>query len=592
MIRLFNYILLVFCLTNFQAQDFVFKAYVDQNNISSDEYIRFTIESSKRVSLDNLQFQNFSIRQGPFTSSSSQTTIINGKFESKNEYKSTFVLAPKKSGKLVIAAIKVSYNGKDYNTKKIIVNVGQGKTNNSSNANKGSNNSKLFAKISCSKTNPYIGENILVNYKIYQSSYHIRNLEITDYDLPMSNDFWTELLEPKNKQWKEGQEIINGIAFRVYTLKKEIISPQKSGKLTIPSFEVSTVINRDFFNRGVSKIIKSNSPVLSVKKLPENAPKSFNGQVGRNYKMKVNISKNELEVDQALDFEIKLSGNGNLKQLKFPEIDFPKDLEKYPEEIKSRIQLSESGVSGRKTLNQLLIPRFHGEYKIPSFDFCYFDVRRKKYITLNHPLTIIKVNKSKNSSSSNFGANNSGKIKIVDQEDVELMNENIHHIRTKTKLYDFSNPIFGTTFYWVIMGSFPITLLLLILFLNNKDRFLNKEKNHVRKTIKEFQRGLRDIKQSYSTLDKNDFFKEVYKLWNIYLLNKYEIKLSELNREKIKEILMESNVSIENVEAIDKILNVCEIAQYSPLSDEDAEKTLEDCEDLIKKLEGNVAKIY
>ena len=589
MIRLFNYILLVACFTNFQAQDFVFKAYVDQNNISTDDYIRFTVESSERVRLDNLQFQNFSIRQGPFTSSSSQTTIINGKFQSKNEYKSTFVLAPKKPGKLVIAAIKVSYNGKDYNTEKIIVNVGQGQKNNSSNANKGSNNSKLFAKISCSKTNPYIGENILVNYKIYQSSYHIRNLEITDYDLPMSNDFWTELLEPKNKQWKEGQEIINGIAFRVFTLKKEIISPQKSGKLTIPSFEVSTVINRDFFNRGVSKIIKSNSPVLRVKKLPENAPRSFNGQVGSNYKMKVNISKNELEVDQALDFEIKISGNGNLKQLKFPNIDFPKDLEKYPEEIKSRIQLSENGVSGRKTLNQLLIPRFHGDYQIPSFDFCYLDVRSKKYITLSHPLTTIKVSKSKSSSPSNFEANSSGKINAVDQEDVELMNENIHHIRTKTKLYDFSNPIFGTTFYWSVMGSFPITLLLLILFLNNKDRFLNKEKTHMRKTIKQVQKGFKDIKQSYSTEDNNDFFKEIYKLWNVYLLNKYEIKLSELNREKIKAILIESNVPTENVEAMDKILNVCEMAQYSPLSNEDAEKTLEDCEDLIKKLEGNVA---
>ena len=589
MIRIFNYILLITCFTNFQAQDFVFKAYVDQNNISTDDYIRFTVESSERVRLDNLQFQNFSIRQGPFTSSSSQTTIINGKFQSKNEYKSTFVLAPKKPGKLVIAAIKVSYNGKDYNTEKIIVNVGQGQKNNSSNANKGSNNSKLFAKISCSKTNPYIGENILVNYKIYQSSYHIRNLEITDYDLPMSNDFWTELLEPKNKQWKEGQEIINGIAFRVFTLKKEIISPQKSGKLTIPSFEVSTVINRDFFNRGVSKIIKSNSPVLRVKKLPENAPRSFNGQVGSNYKMKVNISKNELEVDQALDFEIKISGNGNLKQLKFPNIDFPKDLEKYPEEIKSRIQLSENGVSGRKTLNQLLIPRFHGDYEIPSFDFCYFDVRSKKYITLSHPLTTIKVNKSKSSSPSNFDANSYEKIKAVDQEDVELMNENIHHIRTKTKLYDFSNPIFGTTFYWSVMGSFPITLLLLILFLNNKDRFLNKEKTHMRKTIKQVQKGFKDIKQSYSTMDNNDFFKEIYKLWNVYLLNKYEIKLSELNREKIKAILIESNVPTENVEAMDKILNVCEMAQYSPLSNEDAEKTLEDCEDLIKKLEGNVA---
>ena len=105
MIRMFNYILLITCFNNFQAQDFVFKAYVDQNNISTDDYIRFTVESSERVRLDNLQFQNFSIRQGPFTSSSSQTTIINGKFQSKNEYKSTFVLAPKKPGKLVIAAI-------------------------------------------------------------------------------------------------------------------------------------------------------------------------------------------------------------------------------------------------------------------------------------------------------------------------------------------------------------------------------------------------------------------------------------------------------------------------------------------------------
>ena len=589
MIRLFNYILLVACFTNLQAQDFVLKAYIDQNNISTDDYIRFTVESSERVRLDNLQFKNFSIRQGPFTSSSSQTTIINGKFESKNEYKSTFVLAPKKAGTLIIAAIKVSYNGKDYSTEKIIVNVGKGQKNNSSKSNTNSNNSKLFAKISCSKTSPYIGENILVNYKIYQSSYHIRNLEITDYDLPMINDFWTELLEPKNKQWKESQEIINGIAFRVFTLKKEIISPQKSGKLTIPSFEVSTTINRDFFNRGVSKKIRSNSPVLKVKKLPENSPRSFNGQVGSNYKMSVNISKKELEVDQALDFEIKISGNGNLKQLKFPNIDFPKDLEKYPEEIKSKIQLSENGVSGKKTLNQLLIPRFHGDYEIPSFDFCYFDVRSKKYITLNHPLTIIKVNKSKNSPSSNFEANSSGKIKAFDQEDVELMSENIHHIRSKTKLYDFSNPIFGTTFYWSIMGSFPLTLILLLLFLNNKDRFLNKEKTHLRKTIKQVQRGFKDIKQGFSRMDNNDFFKEVYKLWNIYLLNKYEINLSDLSRKKISEILVESNVPKESVEAMDKILNVCEMAQYSPVSIEDAEKTLVDCENLIKKLEENVA---
>ena len=57
MIKIFNYILLLVCFTNFQAQDFIFKSYVDQNNISTDDYIRFTVESSERVRLDNLQFQ-------------------------------------------------------------------------------------------------------------------------------------------------------------------------------------------------------------------------------------------------------------------------------------------------------------------------------------------------------------------------------------------------------------------------------------------------------------------------------------------------------------------------------------------------------
>ena len=42
---------------------------------------------------------------------------------------------------------------------------------------------------------------------------------------------------------------------------KEIVSPQKSGKITIPPFEVSTITNRDFFNRGVSKLLKVINPL-------------------------------------------------------------------------------------------------------------------------------------------------------------------------------------------------------------------------------------------------------------------------------------------------------------------------------------------
>ena len=123
--NLLLYISFIFSFFSSISQDFVFKSYVDQNNISTDDYIRFTVESSERVQLNNLNFKDFTIKQGTFTSSSSQTTIINGKFKSKNEFKSTFIIAPKNTGTLSIESIKVNYNGKDYQTNKITVNVSQ-----------------------------------------------------------------------------------------------------------------------------------------------------------------------------------------------------------------------------------------------------------------------------------------------------------------------------------------------------------------------------------------------------------------------------------------------------------------------------------
>ena len=78
-------------------------------------------------------------------------------------------------------------------------------------------------------------------------------------------------------------------------------------------------------------------------------------------------------VNDALDFDLSISGNGNLKELKLPNIDIPKDIEKYPAETKNKLKINTSGISGSKSLHHLLIPRFHGEYEIPAIEFTYFD---------------------------------------------------------------------------------------------------------------------------------------------------------------------------------------------------------------------------
>jgi len=565
------------------CSQFSIEAYVNQTNISTDDYIKFTIKSNERIGLSKLSFKDFIIRQGPFTSSSSQTTIINGKFEHVKEYSSTFILSPKQHGELVIESIQATYDDETYKTKPITITVSKGKTNkvvpSTSPSTSNQNNSKFFARLITPKKQLYLGENILLEYKIYASTYHIRNLEITDYELPMSNDIWTELLEPKNNQWKEQIEVINGVQYRVFTLKKEIISPQKTGEITITPFEVKTLVNRDFFNRGQQKKLKSNALNLKVKPLPPNPPPSFNGQVGRNYKLKVDIKKTELNVDDPLDINIEISGNGNLKQLELPNLNLPQDLEKYPEEIKSNIKVNINGISGKKKLHQLVIPRFHGSYDIPSVSFTYFDLNKKKYKTLYHPNTTIQVAKSEKTAT-----NTTLNFERPQQDEVITINENIRHIKTNTKLFDFSNPIFGTGYYWILLSVSPLLLVLSLFFLSNREKFTNTEKALLKQLNKETQTHLVKAENNLSNKDYDSFYKEIYMLWTSFISKKYIIDIAEMNRSTIHETLMNSQIKGEFIDELDKILTYCEMAQYSPLSGEEAENSLINTKKLLLNL--------
>ncbi len=590
LIYIFLFLLPLHCI----GQDFKISSYVNTNEINQNEYVKFIVEANQRIELRNLRLSNFKIVQGPFTSQSSQTTFINGKIQSKSEYKSTFLLSPIKSGVLSIESITVNYNSKEYKTDIIEINVTEtNKTKNSTNISKQKNsnqiqqqpkNKNLFARISASKAKPYIGENLLLTYKIYQSVYKSSNIEITDYDLPMVSDFWTENIDPKGKQWPQEQEQINGIRYRVFTLKKEIVSAQKTGKITIPEFKVTAQLNRDWFNRGQQTTIKSNSVTIDVQPLPSNAPENFNGQVGKNYKLKIKFSKEELFVDEALDFNISIYGNGNLKQLKLPSVDFPSDMEKYPAETKNNFKITSNGITGIKSLHHLLIPRFHGEFKIPEFKFTYFDINKRKYVTLKKDSQVIKVNKNGSKKITN---ENSTTISITNQEDVELINQNIRHIKEKTRLFENKTPLFGSVKYCIILGAIPIALILIFFFINNKDRFTDKEKIAFKKINKEVTLKFKNAETNLENENTSDFYKEIYSGWMLYISNKFKIKRADLNNEKIINTLKKLNFKENEITKINTILNECEMAQYSPIDIKDAKNTLSTSIDLMSKFKKN-----
>ncbi|MFL2570778.1 MAG: BatD family protein [Parvicellaceae bacterium] len=568
--------------SRFSAQNFSIKAFVNDNQIKSNEYIKYTVETNKKVNVIPPNFSDFSIVQGPYSSSSSSVSIINGKMDRTQTYTLTYLLSPNKTGQLEILPASADYNGQLSKSKSIKITVGANQKNNSStNVTVQTKDKNLFAKISLSKTTAYMGENILASYKIYT---RYNRMQIIDYEFPMTNGFWTEEVTANKNGWPQKQEVINGLPYNVITLKKEIISPQKTGELIIPPIEIKALLNQDFFNRGFEKTFSSNKVKINVKNFPKGAPKTFNEQVGKNYQLNVKYSTKELHVDEPLDLTIEVSGKGNLKQLQLPEIKYPSDFEIFPAENKEKIKIAVNGISGKKIQQQLLIPRHHGDFEIPEIIFTYFDISTKKYKTLAHPAQKVTVLKA-------TGKNNTGSsVRINNQEDVVMVNDNIRHIQGNTALNQLVSPLFGTFKYWILLTAPGLLFFFLFLF----KKFSNKNKNSFDLVRKKAGKAIEKRFSKASTLINENkielFYEELYRAWLEYISIKFKLPISNLNKETILLAFEKHKIPAEINMELTEILEQCELARYAPISNKDSEKTLNKSKSIISKIE-NHAKI-
>lgn len=491
--------------------------------------------------------------------------------------KYSFILQAKKKGTFKIKPLTFTINGNKISSGLFTINVGKGNPN----AKIQTSDPNLFSRIEVSKRNIYKGENIVVNYKVYT---RYTGFNIEDYDMPMTSGLWKEEIKPGKNGWQQTTQTVNGLNYYVLTLKKEIMSAQKSGDIKLEPFEIKAVIGRSFFNQGKSKTIKSNSPILKIKELPTPKPNNFSNQVGSNYNISIDYSTDNLKTNEPLDIKITISGNGNLKQLTPPLLNLPQDFEIFDPEIRDNIKINSYGISGKKTFQYLVIPRHRGVFEIPEYNFTYFDINSKKYKTLKAVGKTITVEKGENELE-----NTSTPNLQRDKKNVEILNSGIRHIKEHTHLYSSKNVFYNTIAYWVLIST-PIFIaiigfLYIFIIKNNKQ---NKESN----TFKNASKNANNLLEKANILLNNKnyigFYEQTYKAITDYCSDKLNIPKSKLNKDKIETELRNKNLENIDIEKLLNILNECEMARFSPISNENAEKTLKNVKIIINKIEQNV----
>ena len=543
--------------------------------------IKFTV-NAKAKDFKSPNFQGLRILSGPNSSSSSSYSFVNG--ESKSEITTTYsyYVSASKEGNYTISSASVNANKKTISSNPLTIKVVKGKKQENNNIEK-----NLFITVNTTKKNIIVGEQIIVSYKLH-TRLELENTELSQ--LPNLNGFWKKDLESSSRFKRE---VIDGIPYNTAIIKKTVLTAQKSGKLEIDPIKVTCSIritnqrNRrdpfaNFFNTYNVKeeIISSKKITINVKDLPSPKPSNFSGGVG-NFEISSKTDKNELNANDALTYTIKLTGTGNIELIKPFIIDFPKDFEVYDPKITEKI-FQGGNKRSIKTFEYLLIPRYKGEYKIPTYNFSFFDTKQKKYVTKKTQVHNINVLKSNN---------DEGNITSFSQQKIESINNDINYIKNSTIFSEKTNQTISLNvlYFLFFLPLILMVLLSIILSVRNKNPLNLIDKKH--KLAKKIaSKRLKKAKEFLNTKNYDGFYEEIEKsLWG-YFSDKFKVDIINLSKDSINDYFTKHQISKDVKNQFIDLINRCELERYSPVSNksEQVNSLLSEAEKIIINVEAEL----
>ena len=597
------FILLITNLLSVQVsgQDIGFKASANPRVLRTGEQYRLEYEINVNVSdMEIPSLKDFQLLGGPSTSSSTSIQIINGKTTRSVQYVYTYYLRALKEGTFTIPPAKARYKGKTYESNSVTVEViSAGSSRQQPQAAPGQSQPQkpdqtniqsaddVFVRLHVDKRSAYLGEQIIAWVKIYTK---IQLSGLTQgYKGPEFTGFYKQPVEIPQLTNLEAENV-NGEIYYTGTIQKVVLYPQKTGEITIEPFDLGVTIRQqvrsrsrsffdDFFGPTVQDIprsLTSKAVKIRVTPLPPK-PQSFTGAVG-NFSLQSSVDKNTLRTNEALTYKVTIAGKGNIKLVDEPNVSFPPNIEQF--EPKTVVNQTNE-LSGNKTFEYVLIPRYAGEYKIPPFEFTYFDPVKGRFIALMSEEYAINVEKGDEDTTAVV-------VTGLSKEDFRLLGRDILFIKNKPfRLFREGKIIFGQRYFYLVYGiSFILFLSIVILRREAIKRNSNISLVRNRKANRMAGKRMRKARNYLKQNNQDAFYEEVMKaLWG-YLGDKLTIPVAELSRDKSRDVLKQKKIDHALVESIYALLDNCEYARFAPPAGEsDMQKLYRDAVKLISKLE-------
>jgi hypothetical protein len=606
LVKIKHILLFVFLIFAFAAKSQKFETQLSSNQIQVGQRLKVSyVLNSKGTNFRGPKFYGFQVLSGPNQSTSMQ--IVNGNMSSSITY--SYILQAVKEGTHTIKGARIDAEGKALTSNDVNVRVIKAQNSSQHQANTQQNNNQnqpqgqnqqtqptndkitdnLFIKVYANKTKAFVGEEIIVTYKVY-TRVNIVNNGINK--LPDFTGFWALDIESA-AQGRLEQTTYNGVAFNVATIKQSALIPQKAGKLEIDPLIMDVVVRlRDnnrprsifdqFFGgfKDVNYQIKSNKITIETSPLPSaGKPKDFTGAVGK-FSISSIIDKDSLEANDAINFKVTYSGNGNIKFVQAPKINFPPDFEVYDPKASEKVSVNASGISGTKTFEYLIIPRHEGKFVIPELSFSYFDVASKSYKNLKTKPFPIQVGKSNNTEAATA-------YRSVKKEEIKLLGKDIRFIKTnQQELKERNISLFNSPIHYFGLGLSSLALIAFLFFAKTKQRSKSDLLDaKSKKAAKLASKKLKDAQNELKSGNKEAFYEKLLAGLYNYFSNKLSIPVADLSKESIETGLQKFDTSAGLIEETKEVILICEIARFAPVTSLNEEETFTKANNLIQNVE-------
>ena len=587
------------------AQNAQFQAGVDRTQVGSGEQftLQLTLTNAGTGGGKNLQLPDlskFHIMSGPNQSSSMQ--IINGAVSSSVTY--SYILQPKEVGKFTIGPASIDVGGVTMTSAPVAIEVVKGSARPKQAAGGQDDvaaqiGDNLFLRATVDRSHVVQGEQINLVFKLYM------RVTVATYGMdksPTMTGFWGEDVEaPKNIL--ANPETVNGKQFRVGIVKRMALFPTQPGNLEIGPMEVQTTVQvqdrrsadpfesffRDPFGRQVNYMVRSEPIKIKVDPLPPDPPPDFKGAVGQ-FAMSTTVDKKSTRTNEAINLKVTVSGTGNIKLIESPAVELPADFEQYTPKVSDNINRTGDRVSGSKTFEYLLIPRYPGGKVIKPVTFSYYDPAKREYVRLHSPQIELNVEQGT--------APVTPLISGGSQEDVRLLSQDIRFIKLGESTLAPRGEHLHNSGLFIAMLLLPLACAggAFVYARQRQAVMLDQAGYRNRRAIKVARKGL--TQAEYLLKEKGSsgapagnqrlrFYGEISKaLWK-YLGDKLTIPQSAFSIEGAVAELGTREAPPDLIASLKSLLETCDLARFAPTSLDLAvmQRTYDEAQRIIVALE-------